>query len=79
MYTEISREKLLERGFCCGLKCKNCPYAPCHTKDNKIVKKEIETYQNPYKGSYSKVNKTSHWDWDFIDSKELIKIIDKST
>ena len=23
---------LLKRGYCCGNKCKNCPYDPIHTK-----------------------------------------------
>ena len=40
MHTELSKEKLLKRGFCCGLKCKNCPYDPCHIKDNTIIKKQ---------------------------------------
>ena len=79
MYTEISREKLLKRGYCCGLKCKNCPYDPCHIKDNTNVKKETECFQNPYKGVFSKINKTSHWDWDFIDREDLDKIINKSS
>ena len=25
---------LLERGFCCGNKCTNCPYFPKHQKNN---------------------------------------------
>ncbi len=78
MYTELSREKLLKRGFCCGLKCKNCPYHPCHIKDNRNVKEQSSSFYNPYKGSFSKINKTSHWDWDFIDREDLQKIINKS-
>lgn len=27
----LSREFLLSRGYCCGNKCKNCPYTPKHT------------------------------------------------
>ena len=30
MYTEISRERLLSRGYCCSCGCKNCPYIPRH-------------------------------------------------
>tara|TARA_R110000751_G_scaffold100738_1_gene194694 strand:+ start:27 stop:254 length:228 start_codon:yes stop_codon:yes gene_type:complete len=35
----MTAEKLLERGYCCGLKCKNCPYLPRYKKGNK--KREI--------------------------------------
>ena len=78
MHTELSKDKLLKRGFCCGLKCKNCPYDPCHIKDNTNVKEHSETYFNPHKGSFSKLKKTSHWDWDFTSIEELLKIISKS-
>jgi len=36
----ITAEKLLERGFCCGLKCKNCPYFPRYKKGNKTSMNE---------------------------------------
>jgi len=32
MNIAMSRDKLLARGYCCGLGCKNCPYDPSHTK-----------------------------------------------
>jgi len=35
--TPITAEKLLERGYCCGLKCKNCPYFPQHVTGNETV------------------------------------------
>ncbi len=28
----LARDFLLSRGYCCGNKCKNCPYTPKHTK-----------------------------------------------
>ena len=28
----LSREFLLNRGYCCGNKCLNCPYTPKHTR-----------------------------------------------
>ncbi|MCO6500265.1 MAG: hypothetical protein J5I47_07805 [Vicingus serpentipes] len=28
----MTREQLIKQGSCCGLKCKNCPYKPKHTK-----------------------------------------------
>ena len=31
----MSAKALLERGFCCGLKCTNCPYTPKYQKGNK--------------------------------------------
>jgi len=33
-------EKLLERGYCCGLKCRNCPYFPRHITGNKTIMNE---------------------------------------
>jgi hypothetical protein len=35
----MPREKLLERGYCCGLGCQNCPYDPPHTEGVKKIKK----------------------------------------
>ncbi len=40
----MSKEKLLARGYCCGLKCKNCPYDPPHTEGVKKVKKRLDSY-----------------------------------
>ena len=28
-----------KRGYCCGSKCKNCPYDPSYIKGNKNLKK----------------------------------------
>lgn len=28
----LTKEFLIERGYCCGHKCMNCPYVPKHTK-----------------------------------------------
>ena len=28
---------LIDRGYCCGFKCKNCPYYPKYRKDNEIL------------------------------------------
>jgi hypothetical protein len=30
----LSREFLIERGYCCGHGCLMCPYEPRHIKDN---------------------------------------------
>jgi hypothetical protein len=35
----MPKEKLLERGYCCGLGCQNCPYDPPHTEGVKKIKK----------------------------------------
>ena len=33
----------LDRGFCCGNKCRHCPFYPKHLKDTtKINEKELE-------------------------------------
>ena len=33
----LSREFLIDRGYCCGHGCLMCPYEPKHTKDNTIM------------------------------------------
>lgn len=33
----------VQRGFCCGSKCINCPYTEGHIKGNTIVKPKKET------------------------------------
>ena len=33
----------LSRGYCCGNKCKHCPYTEGHIKGNTIVKPKKET------------------------------------
>ena len=37
MATPMNAKSLLERGYCCGLKCKNCPYFPRHIIGNKTI------------------------------------------
>ncbi len=51
MNTAMSRDKLLARGYCCGLGCLNCPYDPPHQRNNtkvmsrwKVLFKKIITY-----------------------------------
>ena len=36
MNTMMSRDKLLARGYCCGLGCRNCPYDPPHQEGNTV-------------------------------------------
>ena len=36
MNTLMSRDKLLARGYCCGLGCRNCPYDPPHQEGNTV-------------------------------------------
>lgn len=42
----MSREELLQRGYCCGLGCKECPYYPKHqffsTSVAEVTTKETE-------------------------------------
>tara|TARA_B100000315_G_C14312974_1_gene467253 strand:+ start:550 stop:669 length:120 start_codon:yes stop_codon:yes gene_type:complete len=35
----LPKEFLLERGYCCGSGCKNCPYDPKHIEGNTKVEK----------------------------------------
>lgn len=37
----LSANELLKRGFCCGLKCTNCPYIPKYKKGNKKTLKKF--------------------------------------
>jgi len=75
MNTTMSREKLLARGYCCGLSCQNCPYDPPHQKGNKTVrpmKKRIRL------GSHSKGAKSTHWDMDYMTTEEIEKLFKKN-
>ena len=35
----LSREFLIERGYCWGHGCLMCPYEPKHTEGNTVIKK----------------------------------------
>ena len=35
----LTSHYLEKRGYCCGNKCKNCPYDPSHMKGNTKIKK----------------------------------------
>jgi len=37
----LSKEYLLQRGYCCGLGCLMCPYEPKHTEGNTIMSKKV--------------------------------------
>ena len=37
----LSREYLLQRGYCCGHGCLMCPYIPKHTEGNTMSKEKI--------------------------------------
>jgi hypothetical protein len=75
MNLKMSRDKLLERGYCCGLKCYNCPYDPPHKKDSKIVR-PIE--KRVRLGPHSKGAKSTHWDMDYMTTEEIEKLFKKS-
>ena len=38
----LSKEFLIERGYCCGNGCFMCPYKPRHTKDSTRIMSELE-------------------------------------
>jgi len=38
----LSREFLIERGYCCGHGCLMCPYFPKHKKDNTNLNKKYK-------------------------------------
>ena len=37
----LSREFLIQRGYCCGHGCLMCPYIPKHIKGNTVMRKNI--------------------------------------
>jgi len=39
----------IERGYCCGNKCKHCPYTPKHKKESKTLAKEFINLNPEYK------------------------------
>ena len=67
----LSKEYLLQRGYCCGHGCLMCPYEPKHQKDNTNLREEFMSKANsnfdhlkkdPYgkketKGTYYQINK----------------------
>ena len=54
----LSKEFLIERGYCCGLGCLMCPYEPKHTKDNTVLAEDICLYSGlPSAKSYKKKRK----------------------
>ena len=38
----LSREFLIERGYCCGHGCLMCPYESKHTKGNTVIKRKYK-------------------------------------
>ena len=42
----LSREYLLQRGYCCGHGCLICPYEPKHQKDKTKLKEEFMSKAN---------------------------------
>ena len=75
MNTAMSRDKLLARGYCCGLSCLNCPYDPPHQKGNKTVRPMEKRIRL---GPHSKGAKSTHWDLDYMPKKEVEKLFKKS-
>ena len=75
MNTTISRDKLLARGYCCGLICQNCPYDPPHQKGNKTVRPMEKRIRL---GPHSKGAKSTHWDLDYMPKEEVEKLFEKS-
>ena len=42
----LSKEYLLQRGYCCGHGCLMCPYEPKHKKDNTNLREEFMSKAN---------------------------------
>ena len=74
MKLDIPAQKLIERGYCCGIGCYMCPYDPLHLEKNIRLRDPGKSVR---KGSYSKSSMTSHWDWDYMSSKDIDKLFFK--
>ena len=63
----LSREFLIDRGYCCGHGCLMCPYEPKHTKGNRIMAEQWTG-----KGSDSRVENKQQYDdnYDKIFNKK---------
>lgn len=48
----------IQRGSCCGNKCKHCPYTPKHKKESVVVAKEFSKFINK-----TIDDSTSQFDW----------------
>ena len=65
----MTAEKLLERGYCCGLKCKNCPYSPRHITGNKTIMKEKRPNKHFFSSSLSFTYDDQENEWkEFSDN-----------
>ena len=49
MAQPLSIEFLLERGYCCGNKCVNCPYTPKYQRGNREINPVVSSYMNSKK------------------------------
>ena len=38
----LGKEYLLERGWCCGMRCTNCPFEPNWVNGNKKIKEDVK-------------------------------------
>ena len=73
----LSREFLIDRGYCCGHGCLMCPYEPKHTKDNTIMAEQWTG-----KGSNSRVKDKQQYDDNYdkiFNKKDKCVMCDEST
>jgi hypothetical protein len=48
-----------------------------HAKDSTTLYDEVSSIKNPQRGMFSKLNTTSHWDWDSMSTNDLERLIIK--
>lgn len=51
MFEPLPIEFLVNRGFCCGSQCKNCPYNPRHTRGTMMLNAEVKKKLNEEKNN----------------------------
>ena len=68
----LSKEYLLQRGYCCGLGCLMCPYIPKHIEGNTNMSKNVsnELKIAVLEKKVSTLEKTSHEPQDYREKCE---------
>ena len=67
----LSREFLIDRGYCCGHGCLMCPYEPKHTKDNTNMAKQLKHFADGFH--------EGRWEEDLEDKKDKCVVCTKET
>ena len=62
----MTAEELKQRGYCCGMGCKECPYVPRHRYGNTILSKEHMNFEKLVLGELMDTDIPVEWDTDVV-------------